>query len=101
MDGAKPRRLEDASKMRRMLADDLPNMRQVVVHNRPNFSDSSQQEADRTRRGCVLIEVWEEADGSESIVISGDSSMENLEIKGLLHDGIYSISHQGDAGFAP
>ena len=96
-----PKRLAETQRLKWMLAEALPQMREVVVHNRP--SSIEPEGADRTKllKGCVVVEVWEEADGSESLVIRGDSAMGDLEIKGLLHDGVYMISHQGEMGYQP
>ena len=95
----KPKRLAEASNTRRAIAQDLAERRELVVHNRPASGDISESTDGPVRKGYVLVEVWQEADGSESIVVCGDAEMKELEIKGLLHDGVYSIAHRGEAGF--
>ena len=94
----KPKRLAEATKTRRAIAQDLTERRELVVHNRPASGDGEPTDGP-VRRGYVLVEVWQETDGSESIVVCGDAEMKELEIKGLLHDGVYSIAHRGEVGF--
>lgn len=99
--GKEPRRLADAKLTEDMLEDHLPTLSKIVEHSRKNSSDESPPSKGRFLKECVTVEVWQEADGSESIVVVGDSKLESLELKGVLHDGIYALAHRGDPAWAP
>lgn len=95
-----PRRLADAKLTEDMLEDHLPTLSKIVEHKRKSSSDGNSPTG-RFLKECVTVEVWQEADGSESIVVVGDSKLESLELKGVLHDGIYALAHRGDPAWAP
>ena len=41
---------------------------------------------------ALTVEVWEETDGSESIIINGTNTG-TLEAKGVLHDALWALIH--------
>ncbi|HYN35536.1 MAG TPA: hypothetical protein VEV82_01025 [Actinomycetota bacterium] len=96
-----PRRLADAKLTEDMLEDHLPTLSKIVEHSRKSSSDENAPPTGRFLKECVTVEVWQEADGSESIVVVGDSKLESLVLKGVLHDGIYALAHRGDPAWAP
>lgn len=93
-----PRRLGEDKKVQAMLADQLP-MATIVDHRRNNRGEPTTAVGPRTLKTSVQVQVWCEADGSEWIVVTGDESVSNLELKGLLHDGIYALAHEGEPGY--
>ena len=99
--GNEPRRLADAKLTEEMLEDHLPTLSKIVEHTRKSSLDGDSAPSGRFLKECVTVEVWQEADGSESIVVVGDSKLESLELKGVLHDGIYALAHRGDPEWAP
>ena len=82
---------------------EIPNilaMQTVIEHRRSAHSlEGSQSNNQRTLKHCVQVEMWVDDDGRESIVVQGDENASHLELKGLLHDGIYALAHEGERGF--
>jgi hypothetical protein len=55
----------------------------------------------RSLKSCVAVTIWIEEDGTETVSVVGDDDISALEIKGVLHDGLYAIAHQGEDGWVP
>ena len=86
---AAPRRHQDRA-VRDILKDHLPEMSQVLERHRGGSSAPDGEH--RSIKRCVAVVVWEEADGTESISVVGDTALGNLALKGLLHDAIYAMA---------
>lgn len=94
------RRHEDAHDMMRMLEGHLPAMAEILEHTRTKGDGHDGVTRDgRKIKECVAVMLVEEADGSETVLIVGDADAEHLELKGVLHDGIYAFAHKGEPGF--
>ena len=94
------KRHEDVKDVVGLLKDHLPAMGEVLEHKRPNRTAGSSMLRDgRKVKECVAVMLVEEADGSETVMILGDADAERLELKGILHDGIYAFSHMGDPDY--
>jgi hypothetical protein len=75
-------------------------MQTVIEHRRSTRNpEGPQPVAHREMKHCVQVELWIDDDGHESIVVQGDETAGHLELKGLLHDGIYALAHEGERGF--
>lgn len=84
----------------RMLEGHLPAMEEILEHTRRNGKGHNGVTRDgRKIKECVAVMLVEEADGSETVLIVGDADAEHLELKGVLHDGIYAFAHKGEPGF--
>jgi hypothetical protein len=96
-------RSERRSKTIPALAEHLDDMATIVEHQRSNPRATDGTEGKRERRvlEAVAVVVFEESDGTETIEVVGDVSVGSLELKGVLHDGLYAMAHKGDEGFAP
>ena len=92
-----PQRLAGNRHVSPLLAEDLPHMQSIVEHNRGK-ADPAESSPVRRLRGRVEVQLWIESDGSESIAVCG-GDLTHLELKGLLHDGVYALAHQGEPGF--
>lgn len=89
-------RFERRSKSMPELAEHLDEMATIVEHRRStreNPAPSDNSKRTRRLRECVAVMVWEEEDGSETVSVVGDSQLGELELKGVLHDGIYAMTH--------
>lgn len=75
------------------LAASLDDMVTVVERRRRGHDVASQERNERQLRECVTVMVWEEADGSETVSVVGSSDIPPLEMKGVLHDGLYALTH--------
>jgi hypothetical protein len=74
-------------------------MATIVEHKRSKGTDATG--SNRRVREAVAVIVFEEEDGSETVSVLGDAQIGNLELKGVLHDGLYAMAHEGDADYAP
>ena len=92
-------RLTEHKHIRAVLDDLLPEMRTILEHNRGISSSTAGSSEGRTLKGCVQVQLWTEADGTESIVITGTNDASHLELNAMLHDGVYAMAHQGEPGF--
>lgn len=92
-----PERLERDRNMRVALQEHLGTMERLVESRRISLDDpdAHTDEPRRALKHCVAVLVWENPDGTESTEIVGDLRSQ-LELKGLLHDGIYLLAHQGE-----
>ena len=79
------------------LAASMDDMVSVVERHRPY--GGPQQEA-RKLRESVTVMVWEEPDGSETVTVIGDPEMTALQMKGILHDGVYAVAHADEDAYA-
>lgn len=96
--GSQPKRLRDAQAIRKQLKDEVPELSEVLCHHRKaNGHTDATATGTRTLKACVEVQVWQEADGSESVIVLGQTDHEDLELKGLLYDGIYAITSESDA----
>ena len=90
-------RSERRSKAMPALAEHLDAMTLVVERQRRNAEANKTAPADtRKLRECVVVMVWEEPDGSETITVAGDEDVNHLELKGVLHDGLYTMAHKSN-----
>lgn len=96
-----PKRLAESIQARGIASDALPAMTKLVEHRRSSYSTHVQHDERRALSNCVQVQLWVDGDGNESIVVVGDANATPLEIKGLLHDGLYAVAHAGEPGFAP
>ena len=55
--------------------------------------DAIQKCDGRKLLGWVAVAVWEDADGTISESVIGDEHSSPLELKGYLHDGIWTAAH--------
>lgn len=93
-------RRDDVHETMRMLEGHLPEMAEILEHTRRDTTGSGPTTRDgRKIRECVAVMLVEEADGSETVLIVGDTEAEHLALKGVLHDGIYAFAHKGEPGF--
>ncbi len=87
------------------LAEKLEAMHTIVEHRRSqrgsasNGSITNESRPARRLRECVGVLVWEEADGSETISVVGESKLAPLQMQGVLHDALYVLAHQGEEGY--
>ena len=95
-----PRRLSADQEVKALLNDQLPKMQTIVDHSRKNTTTRPDPSEARTLKCCVQVQLWAEADGTESLVVVGTNSVPHLELKALLHDGIYAMAHEGEPGFS-
>ncbi len=94
------KRHEDVKDVVGLLKDHLPAMAEVVEHTRAcHTAGPSMLRDGRKVKECVAVMLVEEVDGSETVMILGDADAERLELKGMLHDGIYAFSHLGDPDY--
>jgi hypothetical protein len=87
-------RLERDIRTIQSLKEHLPEMTKVIEHHRPDHPTRPEEAHDRRLKQCLAVMVWEEPDGSESIVVVGDERLEDLGLKGILHDAVYALSHE-------
>ena len=65
-----------------------------VVERRRRYNEEAHGE--RRLKESVTVMVWEEADGSETVTVIGDPEMPALQMKGVLHDGLYAVAHEDE-----
>lgn len=94
------RAVEDR-RMREILAEYLPRMDAIVESRYIAINDPPSGGAGRSLKRCVAVLVWEEPDGTERTEVVGERGNTPLHLKGLLHDGIYLLAHEGEEGFTP
>lgn len=84
-----------------LVAEHLPVMKNIVEHHRTSgpVSTVDLTETTRTLKKAVVVMVWAEADGTETLSVVGDADAEMLELKGILHDGLYAIAHADEPGY--
>lgn len=93
-------RRDDVHATMQMLEGHLPAMAEILEHTRRDTSGTGPATRDgRKIKECVAVMLVEEADGSETVLIAGDAEAEHLELKGVLHDGLYAFAHKGEPGF--
>ena len=78
------------------LAGAMDQMVTVVERHRSYDNDEPSGNGERKLKETVAIRIWEETDGSETIEVVGDRGLDSLEMKGVLHDAIYALAHDGD-----
>jgi hypothetical protein len=92
-------RHERRSKSIPSLSEQLDMMTTIVERRRESMDiDKSRG---RTLKDCVAVMIWTEEDGTETVTVVGDNNISALELKGVLHDGLYAIAHQGEEGWVP
>lgn len=89
----KPRRLANAEAAVDLLREHLPAMAEMFERERHMTPAEGGSGEGRKVRECAVVMICEESDGTQSVVVLGDSDQTHLEIKGILHDGIYAIAH--------
>lgn len=101
MDGqmSKPRRLAESTE--NSLVSDPQKMRALVEHRRDQARKSVEPAATKDLVASVLVQLWVDQDGIESLTVMGAEGASTLELKGLLHDGLYALAHQGEQGYVP
>ena len=87
-------RLERDVELIQSLKEHLPEMTKVIEHHRPDHPTRDGEVHDRRLKQCVAVMVWEEPDGTESVVVIGDDTLHDLGLKGLLHDAVYALAHE-------
>jgi hypothetical protein len=75
------------------LAAKMDEMVAVIERHRPAQNPNL---SERHLICTVSVMVWQEADGTETVTVVGDSDMTPLQMKGILHDGLYTVAHEGD-----
>lgn len=80
------------------LIPELPVMRKILEHRRSRLNPRTDPRTGRTLLSCVQVQLWVDDEGRESIVVLGGEGSANLELKGLLHDGVYALAHEDQAG---
>jgi hypothetical protein len=93
-------RNEPRSKSIPSLREHIDTMTTVVERRRGSMS-FEQPKAGRTLKGCVAVMIWIEEDGTETVSVVGDDSISPLELKGVLHDGLYAIAHADEEDWVP
>jgi hypothetical protein len=76
-------------------------MATIVEHHRAKGSGESTHPSNRKVREAVAVVVFEEEDGTETVSVIGDAQVGALELKGVLHDGLYAMAHEGDDDYTP
>jgi hypothetical protein len=92
-------RHERRSKSISSLRDHIDTMTTIVERRRQSMDIDKGN--GRTLKDCVAVMIWVEDDGTETVSVVGDNDIGALEIKGVLHDGLYAIAHQGEDGWVP
>jgi hypothetical protein len=87
-------RLERDIEVIQALKEHLPEMTMVIEHHRHERPTRNGEAHDRRLKQCVAVLVWEEADGTESVVVVGDEHLQELGLKGVLHDAVYAVAHE-------
>lgn len=83
-----------------LLKEHLAAMDEILEHSRSGSSESPHApKGPRKVKECVAVMLVEEVDGSETLMIVGDSDAPHLQLKGVLHHGIYAMAHEGEPGF--
>ena len=80
------------------LAEHIDEMATIVERQRANHAEPDRENGgkpQRKLRECVAVMVWEEPDGSETVTVVGNPEMGDVELKGVLHDGLYAMAHKG------
>lgn len=95
-----PRRLSADKVVKALLKDQVPKMQTIIDHTRKTTIPGPVTSEGRTLKCCVQVQLWAEADGTESLVVVGTNAVPHLELKALLHDGIYAMAHEGEPGFS-
>lgn len=75
------------------LAAELDDMVSVIERHR---NGNAAEPKERRLMQTVTVMVWQEADGSETVTVVGDPEMTTLQMKGALHDGLYTVAHDDD-----
>ena len=79
------------------LASSMDDMVSIIERHRgPSHST---RQGERHMKECVTVQVWMEADGSETVTVIGDPDMTALQMKGILHDGVYAVAHADEDVF--
>ena len=94
-------RSERRSKTIPALAEKLEEMETIIEHNRSNAQSRPGNGSGRKVRDAIAVVVFEEEDGSETVSVVGNSDVGELELKGVLHDGLYAMTHLGEEDFSP
>jgi hypothetical protein len=55
----------------------------------------------RTLEGCVMVMIWTEEDGAETVSIVGDENIDQEKLRGVLSDWLNTISLDSEEGFVP
>ena len=79
------------------LAEQIDEMATIVERHRNTHAPTAsitEGEPKRKLRECVAVMVWEEVDGSETVTVVGNPELGDVELKGVLHDGIYAMTHK-------
>ena len=87
-----PARLESTRRAEEMLGTDIDAMTAIVEHHGRGHIPTDAPMG-RKMKQRVAVVVWEEPDGTETVCIVSDTDLTNLEMKGILHDGIYALAH--------
>lgn len=92
-----PSRLAENVAVRERLIEQLPELERIHEQRRaPLDRPDGSRDGERVMKRLVAVVVWEEPDGSEAVEVVGRHDISHLELKGLLHDGIYLLAHQND-----
>ena len=86
-----PTRHTRAVEAREKLSEDIPQMTEIVRHNRRNRSVAGEISHPRVVKASMNVQIVQEEDGSESVVVESDVGL--LGAKGLLHDALYALVH--------
>ena len=85
-----PRRLSESRATAAKMADEM-----TAIHDDREVSKRwhAHSDEDPTLRCAVTVQVWEDADGCSCVEVLSTDGVSLLEVKGILHDALYSLAH--------
>ena len=94
-------RWDQRERVSEALAEDLPAMQEALnaaASNRSGFAESMSALLEGSEEGqlvdWVTVAVHRQPDGSTTTTIHGAIDRSDLQIKGLLHDALWTVAHQ-------
>lgn len=93
-----PKRLSEGDRVRNLVEQHLDSMVEFVEHQHGTRHDGPSADQRRIMK-CAVVVQWQDPDGSEYITVAGDGDLGALGLKGILHDGLYALAHEGEPGF--
>lgn len=97
---AETSRWEQRTKVSEVLAEDLPAMKEAIAAapDPSSFDEKVSRLLDESEDGelvdWVTVSVHRLPDGSTTTSIHGAVDRSDLQIKGLLHDALWTVAHQ-------
>jgi hypothetical protein len=92
-------RHERRSKSIDSLREKIETMTSVVKDRRDSVK--SNKPSSRALKGFVMLMVWTEQDGTESVSVYGEDNTNQLDLRDALQDWLHSNNPDVEAGFVP